>query len=79
MHSHIENCKMELIDDDGEYIKSKYLIAYVNNFVQQTTSFLTKITQDCENRLLHFNRRIHQLESKLTLLETNLGWLSISM
>ena len=70
---------MELIEDDGQYIKSKYLIAHVNNFVQQTTSFLTRITHDCENRLLHFNRRIHQLESKLTLLETNLGWLSISM
>ena len=70
---------MELIDDEGEYIKSKYLIAYLNDFVQRTTSFLTRITQDCENRLLHFNRRIHQLESKLTLMETNLGWLSISM
>ena len=79
MYSHKTKIKMELIDDEGEYIKSKYLIAYVNNFVQQTTSFLTRITQDCENRLLHFNRRIHQLESKLTLLETNLGWLSISM
>ena len=79
MYSHRTNHKMELIDDEGEYIKSKYLIAYLNDFVQRTTSFLTRITQDCENRLLHFNRRIHQLESKLTLLETNLGLLSISM
>ena len=69
---------MELIDDDGDHLKSKYLISHVNHFVLQTSSFLTRFVIDCEDRLVHFNRKIHQLESKITLLETNLGKLSMS-
>ena len=64
---------MDLMDDDGEHLKSKYLISHVNHFVLQTSNFLTQFVMDCEERLVHFNRKIHQLESKITLLETNLG------
>lgn len=64
---------MEFMDDDGEHIKSKYLISHVNHFVLQTSNFLTQFVMDCEEKLVHFNRKIHQLESKITLLETNLG------
>ena len=69
---------MELIDEDGDNLKSKYVISHVNHFVLQTSNFLTRFFMDCEGRLVHFNRKIHQLESKITLLETNLGKLSIS-
>ena len=65
--------KMEFMDDDGDHIKSKYLISHVNHFVLQTSNFLAKFVNDCEEKLVHFNRKIHQLESKITLLETNLG------
>ena len=64
---------MELMVDNGDHLKSKYLISHVNNFVLQTSNFLTRFVIDCDNRLVHFNRKIHQLESKITLLETNLG------
>merc|ERR1712126_290771 len=61
---------MEFMDDDGDHIKSKYLISHVNHFVLQTSNFLAKFVVDCEEKLVHFNRKIHQLESKVTLLET---------
>ena len=69
---------MEFTDDDGEHLKSKYLISQVNYFILNISNFLTRLIIDCEDRLVNINRKIHQLESKVTLLETNTGKLSIS-
>ena len=70
---------MELTDSDFEYLKSKYLISHVNHFILQTSNFLERLFIDCEDRLVYFNRKMHQLESKITLLETNIGKLSMSL
>ena len=69
---------MEFTDGDGEHLKSKYLISHVNYFILNTSNFLNRLIIDCEDRLVNINRKIHQLESKVTLLETNTGKLSIS-
>ena len=60
-------------NDGGEYLKSKHVIAHVNNFCLQTANFLIRFSADCESRLETFNRQIHRLESALTILEANLG------
>ena len=69
---------MEFTDGDGDHLKSKYLISHVNYFILNTSNFLNRLIIDCEDRLVNINRKIHQLESKVTLLETNTGKLSIS-
>ena len=67
------------MENEGEHLKSKHLIGHVNHFILETSNFLIHLLVNCEDRLETLNRQLHQLESRMTLLETNIGKLSISL
>ncbi|KAI8422858.1 hypothetical protein MSG28_006600 [Choristoneura fumiferana] len=54
-------------------LQQKRTLAFVNHFVVTTVQFLNKFTKDCEEKLMHFERKLEKVNASMVLLESKLS------
>lgn len=54
-------------------IHKKRILAFVNHFIIQTTSFLNKFANECEAKFLEVERKIQTVEAALLIVESKLS------
>ncbi|XP_063624270.1 WASH complex subunit 3 [Cydia splendana] len=54
-------------------LQQKRTLAFVNHFLVTTVQFLNKFTKDCEEKLMHFERKIEKVKATMVLLEAKLS------
>ncbi len=56
-----------------EGLQRKRLLAFVNHFLIETSSFLSQFAQECDVKLASVSTRLQRLETSLALLENKLN------
>ncbi|KAL5279895.1 CCDC53 family protein [Megaselia abdita] len=54
-------------------IQKKRILAFVNHFLIQTTTFLNKFSNECEAKFLEVERKIQTVEAALVIVEAKLN------
>ncbi|XP_061729671.1 WASH complex subunit 3 [Cydia pomonella] len=54
-------------------LQQKRTLAFVNHFLVTTVQFLNKFTKDCEEKLMHFERKLEKVNATMVLLEAKLS------
>jgi WASH complex subunit CCDC53 len=56
-----------------EGLQRRRVVTFVNHFIIQTSSFMTKFSHTCDIKLLALSKKLQRLETSLALLESKLA------